>query len=235
MATPHNAANIGDIAETVIMSGDPLRVKYIAENYLENAVCFNTIRGMYGYTGTYKGKRISVMGHGMGMPSLGIYVWELYNVYGVKSVIRAGSAGGIADNVNLRDIVIAEGACTDSNFAWQYDLPGVFAPIADYSLLKKAASAAEKAGIEVKIGNIFSTDVFYSPADTAARWKEMGILAVEMESAALYMLAAKAHAKALCICTISDHMFRTEELSPEERQTGFDNMIGLALETAIGE
>lgn len=233
MATPHNAASVGDIAETVIMSGDPLRVKYIAETYLENAVCFTSIRGMLGYTGTYKGKRISVMGHGMGMPSLGIYVWELYNVYKVKNIIRAGSAGGIADDVNLRDIVIAQGSCTDSNFAWQYNLPGVFAPIADYSLLKKADEAAKKFNVPVKIGNIFSTDVFYSPADTASRWKEMGVLAVEMESAALYMLAAKAHAKALCLCTISDHMFKEEELTPEERQTGFDNMIKIALDVAL--
>ena len=230
MSTPHNAANPGDIAETVIMSGDPLRIRYIAETFLENPVCFNTIRGMLGYTGTYKGRRISVMGHGMGMASLGIYVYELYNFYGVKRIIRAGSAGGIGDDVNLRDIVIAQGACTDSNFAWQYNLPGVFAPIGDYGMLKAADEKAREMGIPVKVGNIFSTDVFYGPEDTAARWREMGVLAVEMEAAALYMLAAKAGAKALCICTISDHMFRTEQVPPEDRQKGFDNMIKLYLE-----
>ncbi len=232
MATPHNSANIGDIAETVVMCGDPLRIKYIAEKYLEDPVCFNEVRGMLGYTGTYNGKRISVMGHGMGMASIGIYVWELYNVYGVKNIIRAGSAGGISDSVDLRDIVIAQGSCSDSNFGWQYDLPGTFAPIADYSLLKAADKAAEKLGIDVKVGNIYSTDVFYCPADTADRWKKMDVLAVEMESAALYMLAAEAHAKALCICTISNHLFKTEELSTEERERGFDNMIRIALDVA---
>ncbi|MBE6683108.1 MAG: purine-nucleoside phosphorylase [Ruminococcaceae bacterium] len=232
MSTPHNSANIGDIAETVIMCGDPLRIKYIAETYLENAVCFNEVRGMLGYTGYYNGKRVSVMGHGMGMASIGIYAYELYNHYGVKQIIRAGSAGGIGDGVNVRDIIIAQGVCHDSNFAWQYELPGTFAPIADFELLKAADAKAKELGINARVGNIYSTDVFYAPEKVNAQWKEMGILGVEMEAAALYMIAAKAKAKALCVCTVSNHMFTKEELSTEERQTGFNEMIKLCLEIA---
>ncbi len=232
MSTPHNSAKIGDIAETVIMCGDPLRIKYIAETYLEDAFCFNEVRGMLGYTGYYKGKRVSVMGHGMGMASIGIYSYELYNHYGVKTIIRAGSAGGIGDGVNCRDIIIAQGVCHDSNFAWQYELPGTFAPIADFELLKAADAKARELGINVKVGNIYSTDVFYAPEKVNAQWKEMGILGVEMEAAALYMIAAKAKAKALCVCTVSNHMFTKEELSTEERQTGFNDMIKLCLEIA---
>jgi len=235
MSTPHNSANIGEIAETVIMCGDPLRVKYIAENYLENAVMFTQVRGMYGYTGTYRDKKISVMGHGMGMPSIGIYAHELYNVYGVKTIIRAGSAGGLRDEVRLRDIVIAQAACTDSNFAWQYGITGSFAPIADFGLLRKAVEIAESTGLSVKVGNIYSTDVFYSPQNANDGMREMGVLAVEMECAALYMIAAKANAKALCVCTVSDHLYSPEKLSVEERQTGFDDMIRLCLETATAE
>lgn len=232
MSTPHNAARVGDIAETVVMCGDPLRVKYIAENYLENAVCFNEIRGMLGYTGFYKGKRISVMGHGMGMASIGIYAYELYHHYGVKSIIRAGSAGGIGDGINVRDIIIAQGVCHDSNFAWQYKLPGTFAPIADFELLKAAYDKANELGIKARVGNIYSSDVFYGPEEVNAQWKEMGILGVEMEAAALYMIAAKAGKKALCVCTVSNHMFTKEELSAEERQVGFNDMIKLCLEIA---
>ncbi len=233
MSTPHNTANIGDIAETVVMCGDPLRVKYIAETYLENPVCFNEVRGMLGYTGTYKGKRVSVMGHGMGMPSIGIYTHELYNHYGVKNIIRAGSAGGIGDGIECRDIIIAQAASHDSNFAWQYGLRGTYAPIADYELLKLADEKAAELGLSAKVGNIYSTDVFYSPEEVNAEWKDMGILGVEMEAAALYMIAAKAKKKALCVCTVSNHMFTKEELPVEERQMGFDNMITLCLETAI--
>ena len=234
MATPHNSANVGDIAETVVMCGDPLRVKYIAENYLEKAEMFNEVRGMYGFTGYYKGKRLSVMGHGMGMPSIGIYAHELYNFFGVKSIIRAGSAGGLCDEVKLRDIVIAQGTCTDSNFAWQYGITGSFAPIADFGLLRAAVENAEKLGLCVKVGNLYSTDVFYSPKNANDSMRDMGVLAVEMEAAALYMIAAKAHAKALCVCTVSDHLYSPEKLTVEERQTGFDNMIRLCLETAAG-
>ncbi len=232
MSTPHNKAEIGDIAKSVIMCGDPLRAKYIAETYLENAVCFNEIRGMYGYTGFYKGKKVSVMGHGMGMPSIGIYTYELYNNYGVESIIRAGSAGGMGDGVEVRDIIIAQGACHDSNFAWQYRLEGTFAPIADFGLLKSAYEASVKLSLKAKVGNVISTDVFYAPEDVNLKWKEMGVLGVEMEAAALYMNAAKAGKKALCVCTVSNHMFTKEELSAEERQTGFNDMIRLCLEIA---
>lgn len=232
MSTPHNSAKIGDIAESVIMCGDPLRVKYIAETYLENPVCFNEVRGMLGYTGFYKGKRVSVMGHGMGMASIAIYVYELYHHYGVKQIIRAGSAGGYGDGVEVRDIIIAQGACHDSNFAWQYDLDGTFAPIADFELLKNAYDKANELGIKARVGNIYSTDVFYAPEEVSAKWKDMGVLGVEMEAAALYMIAAKAKKKALCVCTVSNHMFTKEELSTEERQLGFNEMIKLCLEIA---
>lgn len=235
MATPHNSANIGDIAETVLMCGDPLRIKYIAEKFLENPVCFNTVRGMLGFTGTYKGKRISVMGHGMGIPSMAIYVTELINVYGVKTIIRAGSAGAISHSVELRDIVIAQGACTDSSFAWQFDIPGTFAPIGDYGLLKAVDAQAESMGLDVTVGNIYSTDVFYAPDGTNERFEKMGVLAVEMEAAGLYMLAAKHGVRALCVCTISDHLAKQEFLSTEERQTGFDKMLTLCLETVCKE
>ena len=232
MSTPHNSASIGDIAKSVIMCGDPLRAKYIAETYLENPVCFNEIRGMYGYTGFYKGKNISVMGHGMGMPSIGIYSYELFNHYGVESIIRAGSAGGMGDGIEVRDIIIAQGACHDSNFHWQYNLDGTFAPIADFGLLKAAYDKSLELGISAKVGNIISTDVLYAPEETNGKWKDMGVLGVEMEAAALYMIAAKAGKKALCVCTVSNHMFTKEELSAEERQTGFNDMIKLCLEIA---
>lgn len=235
MSTPHNSANVSDIAETVIMCGDPLRVKYIAENYLKDAVLFNAVRGMYGYTGEYNGKRISVMGHGMGMPSIGIYAHELYNFYGVKTIIRAGSAGGLRDEVKLRDIVIAQGACTDSNFAWQYGITGTFAPIADYGLLSTAVDTAKGLNLPVHVGNIYSTDVFYSPQSANDGMRAIGVLAVEMEAAALYMIASKANARALCVCTVSDHLYSPEKLTAEERQTGFDDMIKLCLETATRE
>lgn len=236
MATPHNSAKEGDIAKTVLMPGDPLRAKYIAETYLENAVCFNTVRNMFGYTGTYKGKRISVMGGGMGMPSIGIYSYELYHFYGVECIIRIGSAGGLADDVNLMDVVIGMGACTNSNYAHQYNLPGTFAPIADYEMLQRAVNAAKSLGKTVKVGNILSSDVFYNDdAEVNDKWKKMGVLAVEMEAAALYMNAARAGKKALCILTISDHLYRSEELSAQERQTGFGDMMEIALEAAEDE
>lgn len=233
MATPHNGAKEGEIARTVLMPGDPLRAKYIAETYLEDAVCFNTVRNMLGYTGTYHGKKISVMGGGMGIPSIGIYSYELYNFFGVENIIRIGSAGAYADDVHVMDIVIGMGACTNSNYAHQYGLPGTFAPIADYELMQKAIDIAKQQGKTVKVGNILSSDTFYSD-DAAAKdkWKAMGVLAVEMEAAALYMNAARAGKRALCILTISDHLYATEELSAKERETGFGSMMEIALELA---
>ena len=231
MSTPHNAAESGQIAQTVLMPGDPLRAKFIAETYLDNAVLFTDVRNMYGYTGTYNGKPVSVMGHGMGMPSVGLYTYELYNFYNVQTIIRTGSAGGIQPDVHLRDIVIAMGACTDSAYASQYKMPGTFAPIADHSLLEKAVNAARARSLEVKVGNVISTDVFYNddPAYNDA-WKRMGILAVEMEAAALYMNAARAGRKALCILTVSDHLYSQEQLTVEERRSGFGEMIQVALD-----
>lgn len=234
--TPHNAAEDGEIAKTVLMPGDPLRAKYIAENYLENPVCFTTVRNMLGYTGTYNGKPVSVMGSGMGMPSIGIYSYELFHFYGVDSIIRIGSAGGIADGVHVRDVVIGMGACTDSRYASQYHLPGTFAPIASYPLLERAVAAARELKVNAVVGNILSSDVFYGDDDGALlAWKKMGVLAVEMESAALYMNAARAGKSALCILTVSDCPFRGEELSAQERQTGFRQMMEIALKAATSE
>lgn len=234
MGTPHNAAEQGDIAKTVLMPGDPLRAKFIAENYLENVVCFNTVRNMLGYTGECKGKKVSVMGHGMGMPSIGIYSYELYEQYGVEQIIRIGSAGAFADDVELKDIVIAMGASTNSNYASQYKLPGTFAPMADFGLLRRAVEVSESKGCNVKVGNVLSSDTFYTD-DTEAndKWKKMHVLAVEMEAAALYCNAARLGKRALCMLTISDHLYRKEELSAMERQTGFQQMMEIALETAI--
>ncbi|MBR5967822.1 MAG: purine-nucleoside phosphorylase [Lachnospiraceae bacterium] len=233
MSTPHNAANKGDIAKTVLMSGDPLRAKFISENYLENPVCFNTVRNMYGYTGTYKGKPVSVMGHGMGMPSIGIYSYELFNFYDVENIIRIGSAGSYRTDLKLGDLVIAEGACTDSNYVASFDLPGHYAPIADFGLLRKAVEAAEKLGVKYEVGNVVSSDVFYNGLDRVnERWAEMGCICIEMEAAALYMNAAKAKKHALCMVSISDHLFKEEALSAEDRQTSFRNMMEVALELA---
>lgn len=221
----------GEIAKTVLMPGDPLRAKYIAETYLENPVQVTSVRNMLGFTGTYKGKEISVMGGGMGMPSMGIYSYELYHFYDVDQIIRIGSAGSLQDKVELMDVVIAMGACTDSNYAYQYGLPGTFAPIADYELLARAAEAAGKQGRKVVVGNVLSSDIFYN-ADSGVndKWRNMGVLAVEMETAALYMNAAAAGKKALCMLTISDLVFGEEKLSAEERQLGFGKMIEIALE-----
>jgi len=233
MSTPHNEAKEGQIAKTVLMPGDPLRAKFIADNYLENVTCFNTVRNMLGFTGTYKGKEVSVMGGGMGMPSIGIYSYELYAFYGVENIIRIGSAGGYSDEVKLHDLVIGMGASTNSNFAHQYHLPGTFAPIADFGLLRKAVESAEKLGVSVKVGNILSSDTFYDDdADAKLAWKKMGVMAVEMEAAALYMNAARLGKKALCMVTISDHLFTGEELSAEERQVGFRKMMEVALDLA---
>ena len=231
--TPHIAAKAGDFAETVLMPGDPLRAKYIAETYLENPRQVTAVRNMFGYTGTYKGKEISVMGGGMGMPSIGIYSYELFNFYDVDQIIRIGSAGALQDHMKLMDVVIGMGACTDSNYAYQYGLPGTFAPIADYELMNKAIETAKRQGTNVVVGNVLSSDVFYNADPTVNdRWRSMGVLAVEMEAAALYMNAAKAKKKALCMLTISDHIYTGEALSAEDRQLGFGKMMEIALELA---
>ena len=226
--TPHIGAKLGDIAETVIMAGDPLRVKFMAENFLDNPVQFNIVRGMLGFTGSYKGKRVSVMGHGMGMPSIGIYTYELYNFYGVKTIIRVGSAGSIQHDLHVGDLVVAMGACTNSNYASQYELPGTFAPIADFSLVRKAVETCERLGYHYKVGNVFSSDVFYGENPHNDKWINMGVLAVEMEIAGLYMNAARSGNRALGICTISDHILTGEETTAEERQLTFTKMMDVA-------
>ena len=231
--TAHNSAKAGDFAKTVLMPGDPLRAKYIAETYLENPRQVNAVRNMFGYTGTYKGKELAVMGGGMGMPSIGIYSYELFNFYDVDQVIRIGSAGAFQDNIKLMDVVIGMGACTDSNYAYQYGLPGTFAPIADYELLNRAVETAKRQGTNVVVGNVLSSDVFYNAmSNVNDLWRDMGVLAVEMEAAALYMNAAKAGKKALCMLTISDHLYTGESLSAEDRQLGFGKMMEIALELA---
>lgn len=231
--TPHNGAKLGEIAKTVLMPGDPLRAKFIAENFLEDVTQFNTVRNMLGYTGTYKGKRVSVMGGGMGMPSIGIYSYELFNFYGVDNIIRIGTAGSISEKLHLRDVVIGLGASTNSNYAHQYNLPGTFAPIASFDLVSSAVEAAKEDNINVVVGNILSSDTFYSADKTATeKWKSMGILAIEMEAAALYMNAAEAGKNALCLLTISDSVLTGESLSAEDRQLSFTEMMKIALEIA---
>ena len=231
--TAHNNAKANDFAKTVLMPGDPLRAKYIAETYLENPRQVTAVRNMFGYTGTYKGKEISVMGGGMGMPSIGIYSYELFNFYGVDQIIRIGLAGALQDHIKVMDVVIGMGACTDSNYAYQYGLPGTFAPIADYELMNKAIETAKRQGTNVVVGNVLSSDVFYNADPTVNdRWRSMGVLAVEMEAAALYMNAAKAKKKALCMLTISDHIYTGEALCAEDRQLGFGKMMEIALELA---
>lgn len=233
--TPHISAGKGEIAKTVLMPGDPLRSKFIAETFLENPVLVNNVRGVQGYTGTWKGVPVTVMASGMGIPAIGIYSYELYNFYDVDNIIRIGSAGALRDDLKLMDIVAAQGACTDSNFAHQFELSGTFAPIADYTLLSEAVAAGREHGIELKVGNILSSDNFYSPVgkDSSDKWRDMGVMAVEMESAGLYMNAAAAGKRALCICTISDHIYRPEALSSEDRQTSFTQMMEIALDTAV--
>lgn len=227
--TPHIGAREGEIADRVIMAGDPLRAKFMAERFLENPVQYNSVRGMLGFTGIYKGKRVSVQGHGMGMPSIGIYSYELFNFYGVKRIIRTGSAGSINAGVKMGDVVIGMGSCTDSNYASQYGLPGTFAPIADFGLVRAAVEKAEELGVRYKVGNILASDFFYGDdADSWKQWQKMGVLAVEMEAAALYMNAARCGGEALCICTISDSLVTGEACSAEERQTSFTNMMDIA-------
>lgn len=233
MTTPHNSAKMGDIAETILLPGDPLRAKFIAETYLEDPVQFNAVRNMLGYTGAYKGKKVSVMGSGMGVPSIGIYSYELIHFYGVKNLIRVGSCGGFTEDLKLYDIILAMGACTNSNYALQYNLPGTFSAIASWDLLYKAKQAAEKKNIDVKVGNILTSDVFYTPdADEYKKWAGMNVLAAEMESYALYCNAANAGVNALTILTVSDSIVTSEETTPEERERGFTNMMEIALELA---
>ncbi len=230
--TPHIAAKAGDFAETVLMPGDPLRAKFIAETFLENPVLVNNVRGVQGYTGDYRGKRVSVMASGMGIPSIGIYSYELFNFYDVKNIIRVGTAGVIRPDLKVRDIVIGQGACTNSNFAAQFDLTGTFAPICSYTLLQKAVSAAKSMGVEPVVGNLYSSDMFYDDSQGLSKWQKMGVLAVEMEAAALYMNAARAGKNALAICTISDNPFTGEATTADERQQNFTKMMEIALEIA---
>lgn len=230
----HINANKGDIAETVLMPGDPLRAKYIAEHFLENARCYNEIRGMLGYTGTYKGVPVSVQGSGMGMPSMGIYSWELMTEYGVQNIIRIGTTGSFRADVKLKDIVVGMTASTDSNYVHNFDVPGNLAPCANYELLLKLQESAEKLNLTLKAGNIVSCDVFYElKEDWWKKWAAMGVIAVEMEAAALYMNAAYNNVKAIAIMTVSDHFVTGEKATAEERQNSFTDMMKLALETAI--
>lgn len=233
MPTPHNSAKPGDFAKTVLMPGDPLRAKFIADTFLESPKLVNNVRGIQGYTGTYHGVPVSVMASGMGMPSIGIYSYELFTQYDVDNIIRIGSAGAISAKLKLRDVVAAQGACTNSNFARQYGLPGNFAPIADYTLLETAVSAAREMGVEMPVGNLLSSDTFYDASGSSMKWAEMGVLAVEMEAAALYMNAAKTGKRGLAICSISDSVVTGEELDANERQTTFTTMMKIALETAV--
>ena len=237
--TPHISAKPGDFGKTVLMPGDPLRSQFIAENSLENPVLVNHVRGVQGYTGTYKGVKVSVMASGMGMPAIGIYSHELFTGYGVDNIIRVGSAGSIQENIHLYDLVIAQGACTDSNWAKQFHLPGTFAPIASWELLTEAVKAAEARGATYHVGNVNSSDVFYGDhegvpegLDSVYGLKKMGVMALEMEAAALYMNAARYGKRGLCICTISDHVLTGEETSSEERQKSFTTMMQVALDVA---
>ncbi len=240
MATPHIKAEKGDFAKTVLMPGDPLRSEFIAKNFLSNARLVNNVRGVQGYTGEYKGIAVSVMASGMGMPSMGIYSYELFKFFDVENIIRVGSIGSMSRNVKIRDIILGMGACTNSSFASNYNLPGDFAPTADFSLLRCAAEKAEELGLSYHVGNILSSDTFYNDEDdleerekSLSKWGKMGVLGVEMEAAALYMNAARLQKKALAICTVSDSLVTGEATSSEERQTSFTEMMTLALETAI--
>lgn len=240
MATPHINAALGDFAKTVLMPGDPLRAKFIAESFLEDAKLVNNVRGIQGYTGTYKGVPVSVMASGMGMPSIGIYSYELYSFFGVENIIRVGSAGALQKDIKVRDIVIGMGACTNSNYASQYSLPGTFSPICSYKLLDTCTGVAKELGLSYHVGNILSSDTFYSDLSTLPKdfnqtelWSKMGVMAIEMEAAALYMNAARLKKNALAICTVSDHIITGEATTAEERQSTFTDMMRLALEVAI--
>ena len=232
--TPHITAKKGDFGKTVLMPGDPLRAKFIAETFLENPILVNPIRGINGYTGTYKGVKVSVMASGMGMASMGIYSYELYNAYGVENILRIGTAGAIHKDLPVKSLVFGMGACTNSNYAMQYNLPGTYAPIASYELLKKGVEIADKrTDVNYKVGNLFSSDTFYDDAQSGLDWAKMGVLAIEMEAAALYMNAARAGKNAMALCTISDNLVTGEAASAEERQTTFTTMMEIALDLAV--
>ena len=238
--TPHINATPADFAKTVLMPGDPLRAKFIAENFLSDARLVNNVRGIGGYTGSYKGVPVSVMASGMGMPSMGIYSYELFNFFEVENIMRVGSAGALSKDIKVRDIVVGMGACTNSSYAHQFSLPGTFAPICSYKMLEQCVAAAKEIGVAVHIGNLLSSDVFYGDEATlndseksSALWGKMGVLATEMEAAALYMNAARAGKNALAICTVSDHILTGESTSAEERQNSFTEMMRLSLETAV--
>ena len=233
MPTPHISAEKGAFAKTVLMPGDPLRAKFIAENFLEDAELVNNVRGVQGHTGKWKGKDVSVMASGMGMPSMGLYSYELFKFYDVENIIRIGTTGSISPRLQLMDIFLAQGACTDSNWQLQYRLPGVFAPIADFELMLKTVELARAAGQKVTVGNVLSSDVFYyDDPDNSEPWKKMGVMALEMESASLYMNAARLGKKALTICTVTDDILTGEKLTTEQRQTNLNSMIELALNVA---
>lgn len=232
--TPHINAYPEDFAKTVLMPGDPLRSKFIAENFLTDAKLVNNVRGIQGYTGAYKGERVSVMASGMGMPSIGIYSYELFKFFGVENIIRVGSVGGMAEKVKIRDIIFGMGACTTTNFAVQYSLEGTYAPIANYELMKAAIAEADKIGASYHVGNLLSSDIFYNAnQDANKKWTDMGVLGVEMEAAALYMNAAHLGKRALAICTVSDHLVTGESLDADARQNSFTEMMEIALNTAI--
>lgn len=232
--TPHINATKEDVARTVLMPGDPLRAKLIAEKYLENATLFNNIRGIQGYTGTYKGVRVSVMASGMGMPSMGIYSYELFNAFDVENIIRIGSAGAMQKDIKLRDVLFGMGASTNSAYASQYGMPGTFSAIADFTLLRSAVETAEEMGVRYRVGNLLSSDTFYDDDPHANdNWIKMGVMAVEMEAAALYMNAARSGKRALAICTVSDQLINREYLTADERQNTFDEMLTLALNLAV--
>ena len=238
--TPHNSASREDIAKTVLMPGDPLRAKYIAENFLTDAVLVNNVRGIQGYTGKYDGSKVTVMASGMGIPSIGIYSYELFNFYDVDNIMRIGSAGAISSKIKIRDIVMGIGACTNSNFASQYHLPGTFAPVCSYKMLRLCTAIADEMKVRYHVGNLLSSDTFYNDEEnlpdglkSTASWQKMGVTAIEMEAAGLYMNAARAGKNALAICTISDHILTGEQTTAEERQNSFTEMMELALKTAV--
>ncbi len=233
MSTPHINAARGDFAETVLMPGDPLRSEFIAKHFFDNPMLVNDVRGVHGYTGLYRGQRVSVMASGMGQPAIGIYSYELFQFYGVEQIIRVGSCGSFHPDLHTRDLILAMGACTNGNYAMQYRLPGTFCPIADFDLLRRAADACQAIDVHYMVGNIFSSDTFYDDANSGMEWAKMGVLGVEMESAALYCNAARAGKKALCICTVSDSFVHPEEnTTAEERQTSFTQMMEVALSLA---
>lgn len=235
MPTPHNSAQKGEIAKVVLMPGDPLRAKFVAENYLEDVTQFNSVRNMFGFTGTYQGERLSVMGSGMGVPSMAIYSWELFNTYDVDAIIRFGSTGGLAPDVRLRDVVLAQATCTNSNYAAHFGMPGTLAPIADFGLLRKAVDACERLDVPYHVGNVLTTDVFYDERSAYETWASMGVLGVEMEMAGLYLNALKAHKKALGIATVSDLPLTGESVGSKAIETSFTQMMEVALSVAVQE